>query len=137
MLHRNPVDVKDISVNPETVHASNSSQENNMTMCVMTNSTKPNTKVMLLSTALVKVVDKWKQEQSIDSGCMSNLLTVECCKKLGLKQNKVFSNIKGIGEIQKPVIGKSNLTIHSRADSKIMYSIEVLLVEKITNCFQI
>lgn len=57
---------------------------------------------------------------------MSNLLTFECCKKLGLEHNKVFSNIMGIGGAQRPVIGRTNLTIHSNVNSKVMYAIKVL-----------
>lgn len=93
--------------------------------------------VVLLSTAIVNVIDKWNRMKSIrvliDNGSMSNILTEKCCKILGLSISKQPSKIYGIGGTFQTSKGKASLVVFSSVNSKVKYSLEALVVEKITS----
>lgn len=150
LLHKNDqinrnIDIKpttsgnqSINNNPEYNIPSTSQSDVVHTLCTKINNNEINKpQIVLLSTALVKVSDKWNNKQNlrflIDSGSMSNLLTFDCCKKLGLPYSKISSNIVGIGDTIEPLKGRTSLIIQSNFDSNIKYPIEVLLVDKVTN----
>lgn len=93
--------------------------------------------IILLSTALVGVIDKWGREQTlrllIDNGSMSNLLTVESSKKLSLSYEKLARSITGIGGATKALKGRANLNIFLKCSPNINDSKEVMLIDHITD----
>lgn len=93
-------------------------------------------KTVLLSTALVKIVDKWNKKQTIrvivDNGSMSNFLTVDCCNKLGLTYTKLNTHAITIGELEKPIKGRTSVTIFSNLNPNFEYSFEALIINKIS-----
>lgn len=136
--HAHKIDSPSTNLNINQTIKDSQPIENNQTLCTRINSTETKkAHVILLSTALVKVVDKWNKTQTlrflIDNGSMSNLLTFECCKKLGLPYFKLLSSVIGIGGTTTPLKGRSNLTIHSNINPNIKLSVEVLLIDQITN----
>ncbi|KAJ8972503.1 hypothetical protein NQ317_017591, partial [Molorchus minor] len=68
----------------------------------------------------------------LDSGSQANLLTLRCCRRLGLKITKYYSSVKGLGMSSHPVRGVAEVIISSRYDSNIKYSMKVLLVDQIS-----
>lgn len=95
------------------------------------------TPIVLLSTVVVKVVDKWNHVNDVrfllDSGSMSNLITYECIKKLGFSYSKLNLNIVGIGGTEQPLRGKTSFPIISRLNQNVRFPIEALIVENITS----
>ncbi|CAG9760066.1 unnamed protein product [Ceutorhynchus assimilis] len=89
----------------------------------------------LLSTVVVDVINSSVPNRTarllLDSGSQVNLLTVEWCKKLGLKVSKCFSSVQG--DNAQAVRGMTNLAIASRHNSERIFSINVILVDKITD----
>lgn len=61
------------------------------------------TTAVLLSTALVEVLDNRGHYQKIraiiDTGSQTSLITQKCANRLGLPRNKIYSEIQGIGEM--------------------------------------
>ncbi|KAJ8969795.1 hypothetical protein NQ317_004059 [Molorchus minor] len=120
---------------------SNQATSNNNTECSQTlcsqiiKSAGPN--FVLLSTALVKTFDKWGKEQTlrflIDNASMSNLITTDCCKRLGLTYSKLSSNVQGIGGYVRPLKGRTSLTFFSKLSPYNRYAIEVVIIDHITN----
>ncbi|XP_026682006.1 uncharacterized protein LOC103512836 [Diaphorina citri] len=91
---------------------------------------------VLLSTVKVLIPDNNGHYHPLrfilDSGSQSNLILESTRKKLGLPLNKdATTTIKGIGMGSNPVNGQVNFTITSRLDSRIKYSINALVVDKI------
>lgn len=132
LLHRNTLKDK---TNNDLQNSASSSKDVQILCSTISKSIKPT--IVLLSTAQVNVVDRWNKMQTIrvliDSGSMSNLLTIDCCKALGLPYEKISSNISGVGGNCQLVKGKCNIVISSRVDRSAKYGFEVLLVDKITN----
>lgn len=93
--------------------------------------------VALLSTIVVKVNDKWNREKYVrfllDSGSMSNLITLECVRKLGICYSKLNLNIVGIGGAEQPLKGKTVLSVISKYNQNVKFPIEALIVENITS----
>lgn len=129
--------VIDNSSGQESVGASSASTSNVLTHSLCTVNKNKRQTVVLLSTAIVQVVDKWNKVQTIrfliDSASMSNLITIDCCRILGLPYSKLFASVIGIGGVSKALKGKTNLTIQSRIDPMYKYPLEVLIVDKITD----
>ncbi|KAJ8961944.1 hypothetical protein NQ317_001038 [Molorchus minor] len=149
LLHKTNVPTNSFNVNNNvTPSTSTSSTDNDIirenresvniqTLCSKINvieSNKPN--IVLLSTALVKTTDRWGKEHILrflcDNASMSNLLTFDSCKKLGLPYTKFNSKVFGIGNMIKPIKGSTNLKINSVVNPGIRYSIEVLIIDEIT-----
>ncbi|KAI5752311.1 hypothetical protein M8J77_015778 [Diaphorina citri] len=91
---------------------------------------------VLLSTVKVLIPDNNGHYHPLrfilDSGSQSNLILESTRKKLGLPLHKdATTTIKGIGMGSNPVNGQVNFTITSRLDSRIKYSINALVVDKI------
>lgn len=121
----------------ETRDESGPREESEVVLCsamAKNNSTKYTT---LLSTVVVEVVNSSVPNRTarflLDSGSQLNLLTVECCKKLGLKVSKCFSSVQGLGDNTQAVRGVTNLSIASRHNSESTFSISAILVDKITD----
>lgn len=93
--------------------------------------------IIFLSTVMVKVVDRWNKLQSvrflIDSGSVTNLLTQDCCKRLGLGYVNRTSNVVGLEGLLRSIKGRTSLTLYSNADNIIKYTIEVFVMYEITN----
>lgn len=99
---------------------------------------KQNTQ-QILGTVTVSILNSCNKNNKVrflyDSCSMSNLLTVSCCKKLGLTILKIFSSttVSGLGGGKQKVRGKTILTIASRHNLNKKYTIEAFLVDKISN----
>lgn len=93
------------------------------------------TSSVLLSTAVVKVksvLGKWhKLRFLLDSGSQTNLLTDKCCRELGLKTEKMFSSIQGIGNIPTKITSKVTITFTPHFDTNLQYTLDFLTVNKI------
>ncbi|XP_045487136.1 uncharacterized protein LOC123689754 [Pieris rapae] len=71
----------------------------------------------------------------IDNGSQNHFITTECCKKLLLNYN-TFSEpmfVNGFGGCSNDIIGATNIVISSRYDKNIKYSINSLIVKRITD----
>lgn len=92
---------------------------------------------VLLSTAVVQVFipdgSKHYIRMIIDSGSQSNFLTLKCCKKLQLPIQKISYYVGGIGATPQLVRGRTNIVIGSRHNLNLNYSIDALVVEKLTD----
>lgn len=132
----NPIDNSKINSLPSTSEVSTNELDATQSFCSqIVEKNKPN--VILLSTALVKTYDRWGKQHLlrflVDNASMSNLLTVDSCKKLGLSYSKLSSNVQGIGGTVKPLRGRTSLNIFSNINPNLKYSIEVLLIDRVTN----
>lgn len=133
---KNPSSNVDCSPSTSQSISNKSNEECTQTLCSQI--VQSNIKnVVLLSTAFVKTYDRWGKEHHlrflVDNASMSNLLTFETCKKLGLSYSKLTSNVHGIGGTVKPLKGRASLNIFSNINPHLKYSIEVLLIDQITN----
>ncbi|KAI5633583.1 putative peptidase (DUF1758) domain-containing protein [Phthorimaea operculella] len=68
----------------------------------------------------------------LDSGSNVNLVTKELCDNLGLKMEKVVSNVHGIGNSVLKVIGRVSLTFCSVHDQRYKYTVRASVVEELT-----
>lgn len=89
--------------------------------------------IVLLSTALVKVFDAKGNTHLlralIDNGSQSHLISPECCKKLGLKEEKLTSVVKGLGSgILQPKT-RTSFTFSSSVDPTQQYIISALVTD--------
>ncbi|KAI5640192.1 pao retrotransposon peptidase domain-containing protein [Phthorimaea operculella] len=70
----------------------------------------------------------------IDNGSQNHLISVECCKALGLPIIPLSNSfVKGIGSSSRPILGYVNIDIESRIYPKNKYSIYALVVDCITD----
>lgn len=93
-------------------------------------------RIVLLSTVVVNFVDKYNKVSEIrmllDSGSESHFLTQDCVRRLGLPVSKIYTSVVGIGQTSRFIKGKTELVIHSRFDHNIKYSLECLIIDKIS-----
>lgn len=93
---------------------------------------------VLLGTAQCKVLDADGNiivlRALVDSGSQKDLITTECCERLKLKlhepQNKYVS---GVGDVTNPIVGITCLTVRSRFDESVRFTIQPLVVNRITS----
>lgn len=109
------------------------------TQTVVTNTTTSNinteqptkNKVVILSTAQVKVRDRYNQLQTLrillDSGSQSNLITENACKKLGLELHSIAMEVMGFNESVTKVDNLCNIELES-IDSKYSTKLSCLVV---------
>ncbi|XP_074033910.1 uncharacterized protein [Leptinotarsa decemlineata] len=69
----------------------------------------------------------------LDSGSEANLLTIGCCKRLGLKISKNYSSVYGLGGSIQKVKGSTIFTVVSRYNPQKKYTVRALVLDKITN----
>ena len=101
------------------------------------NVTKNYSSSVLLSTAVVNVVSHIGKTHSIrillDSGSQTNLITESCRKSLGLKKEKIFSSIQGIGHSSTKVLAKTTLAFSPHFNLKSVFTAQCYVVDKITD----
>ncbi|KAJ8975407.1 hypothetical protein NQ317_018678 [Molorchus minor] len=106
------------------------------TIFCSTTSNKFNTTI-LLSTVVVNVLSKNGENHKLrfllDSCSQSHFLTLDCAKRLKLDILQCHTSVSGIGQSNSLVRGKSNIIFTSRFNPSNRYSIDVLLVDKITD----
>uniref|UniRef100_A0A8D9AJE5 Integrase catalytic domain-containing protein n=1 Tax=Cacopsylla melanoneura TaxID=428564 RepID=A0A8D9AJE5_9HEMI len=117
---------------------------NNQTFCALqsfnstnnSHSTSHSSSIVLLPTAQVYIVDSSGVAQParviLDSASSCNLITLSCCRKLGLPLGKVFASVKGIGDSDSSVKGQTDFSFTSRFDTTIKYQVNALVVDTIT-----
>lgn len=93
---------------------------------------------VLLGTAQCNAVDAkgniFVLRSLIDSASQKNVITSECCKRLNLKIHEPQSKyVSGIGDVTNPVEGVTCLTIRSRFDDSVRFTIQPVVVNRITN----
>nr|CAI5839091.1 unnamed protein product [Callosobruchus analis] len=92
---------------------------------------------VLLSTAVVRVNNAAISNSSarfiLDSGSQVNLVTFDCCKRLGLTVTKICSSVRGLGQNLQSVKGMVELILVSRYDTGKRFAMRTLVVEKITD----
>lgn len=95
---------------------------------------------VLLATAIVIIKDSSGKDCNVrcllDSASQSNFMTLDCCKRLGLRVNKYENahlKVKGIGGSEKTVNGTVSFQFNSRFNSNVNYNVSALLVDKITD----
>ncbi|KOC63601.1 hypothetical protein WH47_02482, partial [Habropoda laboriosa] len=73
---------------------------------------------VVLSTAVVFIEDREGRKREcralLDLGSQANLITTECCDRLGLDRSRANARIAGIAAINSKVEGKVDIEIHSR-----------------------
>lgn len=112
-----------------------SAHTDDVSLCALSDSTAT---TVLIATALVIVRDNRGFEHTVrallDSASQSNFITSDCCQRLGLNVNtrSACSVVKGIGGSSKHIRGSVKLKFYSRFDCNVNYSIESLVVDKIT-----
>nr|CAI5862751.1 unnamed protein product [Callosobruchus analis] len=92
---------------------------------------------VLLSTAVVRVNNAAISNSSarfiLDSGSQVNLVTFDCCKRLGLTVTKICSSVRGLGQNLQSVKGMVELILVLRYDTDKRFAMRTLVVEKITD----
>lgn len=93
---------------------------------------------VLLGTAQCNVVDKMGNTVTlralVDSGSQKDIITAECCNKLGLQLFPTESkHVSGLGDMTNPIEGTTCLTVRSRYDDETRFTIQPLVVQRITN----
>ncbi|VEN51227.1 unnamed protein product [Callosobruchus maculatus] len=92
---------------------------------------------VLLSTVVVdvgnSVVANGKARFILDSGSQINLVTLDCCKKLGLKINKSYCSVRGLGQSIHSVKGTTELVLSSRHDSETVFTVRAFVINEITD----
>nr|CAI5844526.1 unnamed protein product [Callosobruchus analis] len=92
---------------------------------------------VLLSTAVVRVNNAAISNSSarfiLDSGSQVNLVTFDCCKRLGLTVTKICSSVRGLGQNLQSVKGMVELILVSRYDTDKRFAMRTLVVENITD----
>lgn len=95
--------------------------------------------ITLLGTAKINVYDNNNRLHSlrclVDSGSQSEYISLECCKRLSLFISKEhrFKEVQGIGGSAQKIHGTTAVRFTSRHNSKPVYDIRPLVVEKITS----
>ncbi|KAJ8915284.1 hypothetical protein NQ315_014792 [Exocentrus adspersus] len=93
--------------------------------------------IVLLSTAKVHILDSFGNLHEarflLDSGSQANFLSLEFSRRLKLHLSPCYYNVCGFGSISSSIHGSANLVIISQHDINSRYSIEVLVVEKVTD----
>ncbi|XP_044741960.1 uncharacterized protein LOC123302930 [Chrysoperla carnea] len=74
-----------------------------------------------------------KLRMLLDSCSQSHFLTFNCANRLGLPIVKIYTSVVGIGQISKPIKGRTNLVISSRFDNNTKYSIDCLVINNIVD----
>ncbi|XP_063544363.1 uncharacterized protein LOC134752623 [Cydia strobilella] len=69
----------------------------------------------------------------LDTGAATNFITKACCERLNLKVTPAPAIINGIGKIQDRAFGITQLTIHSRFDSRCSYTVCCRVMNEITD----
>lgn len=127
-LHfQNPIPVNSRSV---TIVSENSAQNDEQTNIQTTNSfseivlTSNNTykkPLILLSTAIVKILDKYDNEHDckvlLDSGSQSNFISTKLCEILGLPLNKIDFSVTGINQVPSNINFRTTAKIRSKTNS--------------------
>lgn len=94
-------------------------------------------KTVLLATVTVCVLNSPLQNATarfiLDNGSQCNLLTTECCKKLGLRYTKINSSVQGLGQNSQSVRGVTDIIIASRFDQTKKYDVQALVIDHITD----
>ncbi|XP_004930224.2 uncharacterized protein LOC101738759 [Bombyx mori] len=93
---------------------------------------------VLIATARVVIIDSRGREHCVrallDGASQSNFVTRDCCRRLGLNINNrpACSVVKGIGGSSKTIQGSVEIKFYSRFDRNVNYTMESLVVDKIT-----
>lgn len=89
----------------------------------------------MLSTIVVRIINSSVPHSTarfiLDSGSQVNLLTVRCCKRLGLSISKKNFSVQGLGDNAQAVRGTTKLTIVSRHNLDKNFSVNAILIDKI------
>ncbi|XP_044742314.1 uncharacterized protein LOC123304708, partial [Chrysoperla carnea] len=92
---------------------------------------------VLLATAQVHVVSHFGENFLfrflIDSASQCNFITQRCCQRLKLPVNRACLTVSGIGVSEKRVNGQAQLKFYSKYDIHNKYTMDVLIVDKITD----
>ena len=116
--------------------AGSQQKEATVTMHQATHVSYPCTNTILLSTAVVKIINDQGKESfarlMLDSGSQSNFITKEFCNSLGIAKQKTNVNITGIGTGKTVVNERTRITIHSRTNPY-KATLDFLVVPRITN----
>jgi len=108
-------------------------ENNTITCCSIDSKSAPYS--VLLSTAQVEVPDKrgrlHKIRVLVDSASQSHFITRKLCRKLQLSISPFQLIVNGFGGNSQSVFGRTFVTLQSRLDSSVKFSIEPLVVEKI------
>lgn len=93
---------------------------------------------VLLGTAQCNAIDAdgniFVLRALVDSASQSDLITTECCKRLNLKLYEPQSKyVSGVGDISNPIEGVTCLTIRSRFDDSVRFTIQPVVVNRITS----
>lgn len=98
----------------------------------------PMSSSVLLGTALCNTLDAdgniVVMRALIDSASQTDLITTECCKRLKIKLHEPKSkSVSGVGDITNPIEGVACLTIRSRFDESVRFTIQPVVVNRITS----
>lgn len=110
----------------------------NASLCNVTSNNNFIATTVLLGTAQVKVIDKNNCSHIlrclIDPGSQSDYITKDCCERLSLDFNSQspYSKVQGIGGTTHSVLGSTSLSFMSRYNNEIQYSIQPLVIDRIT-----
>ncbi|XP_044740017.1 uncharacterized protein LOC123301344 [Chrysoperla carnea] len=92
---------------------------------------------VLLATAQVHVASHFGENFLfrflIDSASQCNFITQRCCQRLKLPVNRACLTVSGIGVSEKRVNGQAQLNFYSKYDIHNKYTMDVLIVDKITD----
>lgn len=93
---------------------------------------------VLLGTARCHVTDKAGivslVRAIIDSASQSDFITVDCCKRLNLPMFKTHNKfVSGVGDVTNPIEGFTRLTLRSRHNHDIKFTIQPFIVKRITD----
>lgn len=93
-------------------------------------------KTVLLSTAVVEVLDNWGNYQSVrlllDSGSQANFMTETCARRLGLKKSQSGVPIYGLTNSEVCTdLGKVHCTLRPRGNSRTTMACEAIVMPKI------
>lgn len=102
---------------------------------------KPATSV-LLGTAQCHVIDDYGNVSLvrviIDSASQKDLITRECVMRLNLPLHSNSNKyVSGIGDVTNPIEGVTCLTLRSRHDDEVKFTVEPLVVSKITDALPV
>ncbi|XP_045463807.1 uncharacterized protein LOC123673366 [Harmonia axyridis] len=111
------------SSNSEIQSTASSSQQNtsvNNSEIALTSTNTYMKPIVLLSTALVEILDKHGNPHDckvlLDSGSQSNFISERICKILGLQMNKINFSISGINQVKSNINYTTFANIHSKTN---------------------
>lgn len=111
-------------------------QDNQNTLNAYSYHSLNNVPMVLLSTAMVNVLDKDNNIHTcrvmLDSGSESSFITERMCNKLGLNIISTNISVTGIGQTTSKVLKQTDITIQARQSSFEM-NLKCLILPKITN----